>query len=97
MVAILEGIGVNNMQVQRISNNKYNLNFGNRGQLACNTTKREIEAIKKVLNFIQKNMELSDFNTRSEMQAILHNTSIKEGIPDELKQQAKELLLKSYM
>ena len=85
------------MQVQRIQNNNYNLNFGNRGQAAGKAKAEEIKALKKILNFIQKNMESCDFNTRSEMQSILHNTSIKEDIPDELKQQAKNLLLKSYM
>lgn len=85
------------MQVQRISNNNYNLNFGNRGQIVDKVKTDEIKATRKILNFIQKNMESSDFNTRSEMQAILHNTAIKEGIPDTLKQQAKNLLLKSYM
>ena len=79
------------MQVQRISNNNYNINFGNKAITG------EIKALQKVLNFIQKNMESSDFNTRSEMQAMLHNIAIKESIPDALKQQAKNLLLKSYM
>ena len=86
-----------NMQVQRIQNNNYNTYFGNRGQIAGKAKTEEINAIKKVLNFIQKNMESSDFDTRFEMQAVLHNTLIKEGIPDALKQQAKNLLLKSYM
>ena len=85
------------MQVQRIQNNNYNLNFGNRGQIVNKAKSEEIKATKKVLDFIQKNMESSDFNTRSEMQAVLHNTLIKENIPDALKQQAKNLLLKSYM
>ena len=80
------------MQVQRIQyNNNYNTNFGNKAITG------EIKAINKVLNFIQKNMDSCDFNTRSEMQAILHNISIKESIPDSIKQQAKNLLLKSYM
>ena len=79
------------MQVQRISNNYYNTSFSSKTQA------EEIKAIKKILDIIQKNMDSSDYNTRSEMQAILHNTSITEGIPDTLKQQAKNLLLKSYM
>ena len=79
------------MQVQRIQNNNYNTNFGNKAITG------EIKAINKVLDLIQKNMESCGFNIRSEMQAVLHNISIKENIPDSIKQQAKNLLLKSYM
>jgi len=85
------------MQIQRVQNYNYNPNFGNKGQIISKARTAEIKATMKVLDFIQKNVESSDFNTRSEMQAILHNTAIKEGLPDELKQQAKNLLLISYM
>lgn len=79
------------MQVQRIQNNNYNTNFTGK-----NLTE-EFMITRKILNVIQKNIESSDLNTRSKMQSILHNISIKENLPDTLKQQAKNLLLKSYM
>jgi len=79
------------MQVQRVQNNYHNTSFAGK-----NVTE-EIKATRKILNVIQKNMESCDFTTRSEMQSILHNISIKENIPETIKQQAKNLLLKSYM
>ena len=79
------------MQVQRIQNTNYNTKFG------IKTKTEEIKTARKILDIIQNNMELSDASTRSDMQTILHNMSIKEGIPDALKQQAKNLLLESYM
>ena len=48
------------MQVQRIQNNNYNLNFGNRGQIAGKAQTEEIEAAKKDDGITKSNKDASD-------------------------------------
>ena len=75
----------------------HRISFGNKEQTVNKIKPEEINNIKRILDFIQKNVESSSADVRSEMQAILHNITIKEGLSDTLKQQAKNLLLRSYM